>query len=382
MELYVHIPFCVRKCRYCSFASFPAEEAEKETYIDLLLREAAARRKETEEPIRTVYFGGGTPSLLSPDLLTRLTSGLRNVFFLDDVQEFTAEANPGTVTKEWLDAAAEAGINRISFGMQAYQDKILSTLGRIHRFSDVCNSVESARSSGIKNISLDLIFGVPGQTTEDWSETIEAALSLSPDHISAYGLIPEEHTPLYDDLKSGKHHLPDPDREREMYWDAVGKLISKGYSRYEISNFAKPGYECKHNIGYWSQIPYIGLGLSAASMIFLRKTPDGMTYVRRNNPELQHEYRNMVVSAASFDLYEKIDEHDARFETMMLGLRMCRGVNEEEFFRLHGVTLDSCYGPRLSEFEQKGLMMHRDGFWRMTDRGFDIQNSILVDLMD
>ena len=151
MELYVHIPFCVRKCRYCSFASFPAEEAEKETYIDLLLREAAARRKETEEPIRTVYFGGGTPSLLSPDLLTRLTSGLRNVFCLDDVQEFTAEANPGTVTKEWLDAAAEAGINRISFGMQAYQDKILSTLGRIHRFSDVCNSVESARSSGISS---------------------------------------------------------------------------------------------------------------------------------------------------------------------------------------------------------------------------------------
>ena len=291
MELYVHIPFCVRKCRYCSFVSYAAKEADHEAYVNLLLKEAAARAGEAEEPVRTVYIGGGTPSLLSPSLFRKMSEGLRGIYGFDEVGEFTTEANPGTVTKEWLDAAADAGVSRISFGMQALQEKTLKVLGRIHRFEDVVSSVQLARSSGIGNISLDLMFGIPGQTMDDWKETLSAALSLGPEHLSAYGLIPEEGTPLYGDLENGSLSLPEPEAEREMYAESVQTLHSRGYERYEISNFARPGYECRHNIGYWTQVPYIGLGISAASMVSVRRGPGGMTYLRKTNPSSAEAYQ-------------------------------------------------------------------------------------------
>ena len=382
MELYVHIPFCVRKCRYCSFVSYAAKEADHEAYVNLLLKEAAARAGEAEEPVRTVYIGGGTPSLLSPSLFRKMSEGLRGIFGFDEVGEFTTEANPGTVTKEWLDAAADAGVSRISFGMQALQEKTLKVLGRIHRFEDVVSSVQLARSFGIGNISLDLMFGIPGQTMDDWKETLSAALSLGPEHLSAYGLIPEEGTPLYGDLENGSLSLPEPEAEREMYAEAVQTLHSRGYERYEISNFARPGYECRHNIGYWTQVPYIGLGISAASMVSVRRGSGGMTYLRKTNPSSAEAYGRLIGSDPSSLPAERIDPCEARFETLMLGLRMSEGVGEEAFFRMHGVTMDACYGERLRTLEKEGLLVCGDGRWRMTERGFDIQNSILVDLMD
>ena len=277
MELYVHIPFCVKKCRYCSFASFSASGTEQEAYIRLLLKEAESRHGEITEPVTTVYIGGGTPSRLKPSFFRTLTEGLRRICGLEDVIEFTSEANPGTVNREWLDAAAEAGVNRLSFGMQAYQASLLTLLGRIHRFHDVKESVSMAREAGFTNISLDLMFGIPTQTREQWAETLEAALSLQPRHISAYGLIPEEGTPLFRDLENGTLSLPDPEEERDMYDDAIRLLSENGFCQYEISNFAVPGYECMHNIGYWTQVPYIGLGLSAASMTGVYNGPDGMS---------------------------------------------------------------------------------------------------------
>ena len=268
MELYIHIPFCRKKCAYCAFASFPGREDSFEAYIEALIQEAAGR-SDVSEPLSTVYFGGGTPSLLPPALLSRLFSGMQASLDLSAVTECTVEANPGTVTEEWLETAVACGVNRISFGMQAYQRRLLEILGRIHRFDAVEESVRLARRAGIGNINLDLMFGIPEQTREDWRETLSAALSLRPDHISAYGLIPEEGTSLERDLTSGRLSLPEPEAERAMYDDAIRELERAGLAQYELSNFARPGKQCRHNIGYWDMTPYLGLGVSAASMFRL-----------------------------------------------------------------------------------------------------------------
>ena len=381
MELYIHIPFCRQKCRYCSFASFTGQEAYFKTYIDLLLKEAVSRKTEATEPINTIYIGGGTPSLLPPEILSDLVCGLRSVFDLTQVVEFTSESNPGTVTKEWLDTAVSLGINRLSLGMQAYQDRILHLLGRIHCYDDVVSSVLMARSAGFVNINLDLIFGVPSQTICEWSQTIDAAMALIPQHISAYGLIPEEGTPLFSDLEKGLLTLPDSETERKMYDLFIRKATVSRLRQYEISNFARETYSCLHNIGYWTQIPYIGLGVSAASMTGVRYSPDGMSYNRTVNPDTIEAYENMILSGRRPES-ESVSPAGARFETMMLGLRMNCGVNEKEFFRKHGLTMDQCYGEKLEKLKCAGLFLHEGNVWKLTSRGFDIQNSILVELMD
>lgn len=347
-----------------------------------MLKEAAFRLSEAQEPVTTVYMGGGTPSLLPPALLSKLILGLKKIYGFDFLTEFTAEANPGTVTKEWISAAAELGINRLSFGMQAYQEHLLSLLGRIHRAEDVASSFRLAREAGITNISLDLIFGIPGQTEADWSDTLNAALSLNPRHISAYGLIPEEGTPLYHDLQLNRIQLPDPDTERKMYNTAVRLLNNNGFSRYEISNFAQEGYECVHNIGYWTQIPYIGLGVSAASMTGLNHSGRGLSYRRRTNPESLDEYFHMVDKDHAVIPDELISPAASRFETVMLGLRMMQGISENDFLRKHGIPLDTLYGDKMRKMEQAGLLFREGETWKMTERGLDIQNSVLVELMD
>lgn len=381
MELYVHIPFCRQKCRYCSFTSHAGTETDYEEYINLLLQEAEIRKNEPEEAFKTVYIGGGTPSVLPPSLFDKMSEGLRNNFDLTGIEEYTVEANPGTVTPEWLDTALKSGVNRLSLGMQAFQPKLLSLLGRIHCFESVKESVFAARQSGFRNINLDLIFGIPGQRISDWQETLEAALSLSPEHISAYGLIPEEGTPLKLDLDMGILQLPDPDEERQMYSVAIDMLRRHGLFQYEISNFARAGFECHHNIGYWTQIPYMGLGLSAASMTGIRYSSSGMSYDRRTNPDSMKNYIHMLNHMDSVHS-EKIFPKEARFETMMLGLRLNRGIHDEDFQRMHGVSVEACYGDRLRKMMSKGLIQHEDHYWRLTSRGFDIQNSILVELME
>ena len=381
MELYIHIPFCRQKCNYCAFTSFTGQEAYFQKYVNMLLKEARIRQSEATEPLTTVYIGGGTPSLLPPSLLADMIRRIREVFSLDAVQEFTIEANPGTVTKEWIDTALSLGINRLSLGMQAYQGRLLSLLGRIHRFEDVVASVSAARSSGFGNIGIDLIFGIPTQTIDDWSQTVESVISLHPEHISAYGLIPEDGTPLYRDLENGLLALPDPDDEREMYDLVIRKTAAAGYGQYEISNFSFAAYECRHNIGYWTQIPYIGLGVSAASMTGVRFLPDGMEYERSVNPDTITEYEKKINEGMKSPS-ETISASEARFETMMLGLRMNCGVSEEFFRKIHHLSIESCYGKKLIELESRGLLRHENGSWKLTSRGFDIQNSILVELMD
>ena len=356
-----------------------------EGYIGTLLEEARIRRGECSEPIDTVYFGGGTPSLLPPSLLRRLCEELRNILPLEHVREWSVEANPGTVSPEWLDTALEAGISRISLGMQAAQPAILAVLGRIHGPEAVSRSVALARQAGFRNLSLDVMFGIPGQTLPDWRETLDTALALAPDHLSAYGLIPEEGTPLEEDLREGRLKLPEPEEEREMYDLALRRLGKSGFEQYEISNFARPGYACRHNIGYWRQIPYLGLGLSAASMLPLPAPEGGFACLRRTNPVAFEEYERCVrhpETAAKLCSFEEVRGRDARFETLMLGLRMNEGVSEKDFETLHGVSMADCYGPVLTRLRDGGLLDFSDGCWRLTRRGMDIQNSVLTELME
>ena len=241
MEIYLHVPYCRQKCRYCDFASFPHAESTQRAYVDAVLTEAASQAaKIPHGAMETAYLGGGTPSILPPELLTRLLEGVTAHFPLAPGAEFTSEANPGTLTHEWLDAALNCGINRLSMGMQAAQPALLKMLGRIHDFTQVQQSVELARHAGFQHISLDLMFGLPGQTVSMWRETLEKALSLNPEHLSCYGLIPEEVTPLYRDLQTGQLTLPDEDDERRMYNLTLDLLAQSGFQQFRAPRLRMP----------------------------------------------------------------------------------------------------------------------------------------------
>lgn len=381
-ELYVHLPFCRSKCLYCDFASWAGQEERMGEYVDAVLREGKARAVALGNPaVDTVFLGGGTPSVLPAALLDQLLEGLLRLFPLKPGAEFTTEANPGTLTRPWLETAAAHGINRLSLGMQALQPSLLRTLGRIHDFDQVQQSVALARACGLQNISLDLMFGLPGQSRAMWRASLEAALSLEPQHLSCYGLIPEEGTQLSAMLQDGQLTLPDEEEERLMYDDCLTLLQEQGYRQYEISNFAKPGYACRHNLGYWRQVPYLGLGASAASML-PAETAD-VAYQRQTNPRSIPAYLSMVRDGTWTQREtEPVTRAEARFETMMLGLRTMEGVSESTFLALHGVSLAACYGPRLQVLKSRGLLEYADGRWFLTRRGMDIQNSVLVELMD
>lgn len=382
MELYLHLPFCRSKCLYCDFASWAGAESLMPDYVSAVLAEADARAKEIgRREMETVFLGGGTPSVLPHEQLQRLLRGVTELFPPARSAEFTTEANPGTLTKQWLDTAVACGVNRLSMGMQAYQPELLRTIGRIHDFEQVEQSVRLARECGIDNLNLDLMFGLPGQTRVMWLETLEAALSLYPQHVSCYGLIPEEGTPLETMLRDGRLSLPDEEDERQMYDDCIAALKKHGFEQYEISNFALPGNRCRHNLGYWNQTRYLGLGASAASMLDTREP--GMAYSRQTNPRTIGDYVRMARDRAwEMRQCEPVSCAEARFETMMLGLRTSDGVSEDEFWRMHGARLTDCYGGKLTLMRERGLLAHEQGRWTLTRRGMDIQNSILVELME
>lgn len=350
-------------------------------YVDALLAEADALSEQYGHPsVETAYIGGGTPSLLPAALTERLLTGLRERFDFADDMEFTCEANPGTLTAEWLRTVVASGVNRLSLGMQALQPELLETLGRIHDFQQVVDSVGLARRAGIGSINLDLMFGLPGQSVRMWQETLQAAISLKPEHLSCYGLIPEDGTPLKADLDTGKLVLPDEEDERLMYDTALKLLAENGYRQYEISNFAFPGYECRHNLGYWRQVPYLGLGVSAASCMPVQ---GDLAYARLANPGDLSGYLAMVEQRdwTKRDM-TPVTRADARFETMMLGLRTTEGISEAAFHAMHGLSLSDCYGARLRSLAARGLIIWENGWCRLTRRGMDIQNAILLELMD
>ena len=364
--LYVHIPFCVRKCAYCDFASFAGREQDEETYVNTVLREAE-KRSQIDASIATLYFGGGTPSLLPPALMEKLLTGIRNCFdFLSDA-ECSCECNPGTVAPAFLDTLRRNGVNRLSFGAQAAQPHLLSLLGRIHTWEQAEESVRLARQAGFENINLDLMLGLPTQTLSDVRETLEKALAMEPTHLSCYGLIVEEGTKMHRMVESGAWTLPDEDTERDMYELCRETLAQQSFEQYEISNFARPGFACRHNADCWKRKEYIGLGSAACGFL---------GNVRYQNPPDLTDYLNGKPAEETV-----ISPEEARFESMMLGLRMTEGVSDAAFKEMHGTSINDVFGKQLKKPIRLGLVEWQNGFLRLTRKGMDVQNSVLVELL-
>jgi len=366
--LYVHVPFCVRKCAYCDFASYAGREADVPRYVDAVVREIAQRGAATGHPhADTIFLGGGTPSLLDESQAARILEALGAAFPLEDGAEITCECNPGTLTASFAGALHKAGVNRLSLGVQAAQTRLLRLLGRIHSWEQVIASVGIARQAGFDNINLDLMFGLPGQTVADLRETLAAALALAPTHVSCYGLIVEEGTPISRDIAAGKLALPEEEVERAMYELARQTLAAYGLEQYEISNFARSGYVCRHNIGCWTRVPYLGFGCAAHSFF---------DECRTMNPSALNAYL-----AGAEPKTEHISKEEARFESLMLGLRMTCGVKDEDFTRMHGMSIGAAFGKRLDPPLDGGLLEWHEGALRLTRLGMDLQNRVLVDLM-
>jgi len=366
--LYVHLPFCVRKCAYCDFASYAGRQADIPRYVDAVVQEITLRGAETGHPSAdTIFLGGGTPSLLDEFQITRILDALFDAFPIEQNAEITCECNPGTLTPPFAQALRQAGVNRLSLGAQAAQTRLLRLLGRIHDWEQVIASVEIARQAGFENINLDLMFGLPSQTVSDFRETLAAAMALCPTHVSCYGLIVEEGTPICREVTAGKLVLPNEEVERDMYEFARQTFAEHGLQQYEISNFAREGYACRHNIGCWTRVRYLGFGCAAHSFFDQCRT--------MNPPQLD------AYLAGEEPKTEQISKDEARFESMMLGLRMTRGVKDEDFTRMHGLSIRDAFGAKLDKPINAGLLEWHEGALRLTRLGMDLQNSVLVDLM-
>lgn len=376
LGIYIHIPFCVKKCAYCDFLSAPADENVREEYIRQLLREieqftpdAAAYTPDT------VFIGGGTPSILTGEQIQRIMNKVREVFdrIKDGVREVTIEANPKTLTREKLYAYKEAGINRVSIGLQSADNKELSMLGRIHTWEDFQKTYSLVREIGIRNINIDVMSALPGQTLESYQKTLKQAVSLQPEHISAYSLIIEEGTAFYNLYQEDEYRrqmgeptvwLPDEEQERRMYEWTKEFLAQKGYQRYEISNYARAGFECMHNAGYWKRKEYIGFGLGAASLLHNRR----FSQCRELAAYLEGKFSRC--GEQQLGVPEQMEEF------MFLGLRLTKGVSKAEFYREFQTELEAVYADVLSGLIRDGLVIECQGRIMLTERGTDISNYV------
>lgn len=362
--LYIHIPFCVKKCSYCDFVSVSGCEDKFNLYIDAVLKEAEEYKG---EGINTVFIGGGTPTILPPMLIERLLKGINSVFYISPDAEITCESNPGTITDDKLSALINGGVNRMSVGVQSFNDDELKAVGRIHDAEIAYDTVCRLNSKGMKNINIDLMTALPSQTPESLAKTLKKAAELPITHISAYSLIIEDGTPLEAEYSKGNIILPDDDTDREMYRYTVEYLNSKGFNRYEISNFAKNGFECQHNIKYWDCEEYIGLGAAAHSYIGNRRFSNSSDISEYMNENKRNE--------------EILTLNDEISEFMMLGLRKSSGVSEAEFKRKFKTEMTDVFNKEFVKFTELGLMENKNGFYRLTDRGIDVSNSVMCEFI-
>ncbi|MCM1252257.1 MAG: radical SAM family heme chaperone HemW [Clostridium sp.] len=372
LSLYLHIPFCVGKCRYCDFLSYPAAETEKEDYITLLLSEIEKRAfSYKEHRVISVFIGGGTPSVLKLNAVERLIEKLKLNYTFSENPEITIEMNPDSVTAEKLAEYHRAGVNRLSIGLQSADDKELKMLGRPHDYAAFCKAYEMARAAGFQNINIDVMSAIPGQTLPVYQKTLERVLAYQPEHISAYSMILEEGTWFYEH----QEELPflTEDEDRELYQLTGEMLASFGYNRYEISNYAKPGYECIHNQVYWQRGDYVGFGLGAASMV---------EDVRWNNKRTYAEYAYAVehFPGGMNDNTQYLTREEQIEEFMFLGLRLVKGVRKSDFYHKFGVSIESVYGELLKKLEREGLLMVND-FISLTPYGMDISNYVMAQFL-
>ena len=381
MEIYVHIPFCVQKCSYCDFLSMPADDDVKKQYIGRLKEEIRQMSEEYPgRPVKSVFFGGGTPSILPGSVITGIMDCIRENFQIQSGAEITIECNPGTLDVSRLTQYKKAGINRLSLGLQSADDKELKLLGRIHTYEDFLKSFDCARKCGFDNINVDVMSGLPTQKLKSWEQTLKKVTGLKPEHISAYGLIVEEGTPFwkiygYDEETRRKGEqplfLPSEEEERQMYAFTVEYLGKKGYERYEISNYARPGHQCIHNRGYWDRSDSLGVGLGASSM---------MDNCRFSNTGSMEEYlKGRTLEGEKY----RLSRREQMEEFMFLGMRMTEGISRTDFLKAFQVTVDFVYGDILKKLEQEGLVRDEKGRICLTDRGIDVSNYVFSQfLMD
>ncbi|HWQ57455.1 MAG TPA: radical SAM family heme chaperone HemW [Clostridia bacterium] len=376
--IYLHIPFCMAKCRYCDFVSF-ADHAEMDAYLDALEKEMTLDREALPALVYdTVFLGGGTPSVLPEGAISRILETLTRRLRVTPDAEITIEANPGTLAPDKLTEYKRAGVNRLSLGLQSADDHILKGLGRIHTYAQFLESFHLARETGFGNVNADIMYGLPGQTAEDHLDTIEKLAALDIEHVSAYSLILEENTPLYTDVTGGAESLPGEDAAYEMHRSGIRLLSERGYRRYEISNYAKPGYESRHNLNYWNNGEYLGLGLNAHSA--MRVTGKWLRWA--NTAKLSDYIQACARGERPLEAKEQeIPMAEEMFETVMLGLRKIEGVSDAAFQARFGRRMGKVFQEAIARLEKRGWLVAEDGFYRLTDEGLDFQNQALLEMM-
>jgi len=375
LSIYVHIPFCIKKCYYCDFNSYPINLELAQSYLAALQKEIVMYgiKYADRKRIQTIYIGGGTPTVYKGEEIAAIIGNCREQFLLSEASEITVECNPGTVDKEKLLILKEAGVNRLSIGVQALHDRLLKALGRIHSVRQFYRNYQLAREMGFTNLSFDLIFGLPGQTLAEWQETLQIATQLQPEHLSVYGLQVENGTLFGELQRNGQLPLPDEDTELAMYVWAIDYLQAQGYEHYEISNFARQGYRSQHNLVYWHNQEYLGVGAGAHSYI------DGQRFANCFSPE---KYIELIENKEfPVEWQEKITFPMSMTETMMLGLRLREGVNNKVFCKRYGVCLTDVYGRVIDELIQKDLVSYKEGVLCLTRRGLLLANQVMQDFV-
>ena len=370
LGLYVHIPFCRAKCSYCAFVSQVCDPSVQHSYVAALCREITAAGGDFSVPVDTVFFGGGTPTLLPAADLARILQAIRETFSLADDAEISLEANPGTVDVAGLKALRQAGFNRLSLGVQSFDDQVLRGIGRIHRAAEAVQAVGMARSAGFENISMDLMFGLPRQSVNSWRETLARTVSLAPDHISAYGLKLEEETPLAARVASGQVALPAEGDEEAMYDWLNEFLPQQGLARYEISNYARPGRECRHNLKYWRYRPYRGFGVAAHSF-------DGMARFA-NTEELSRYIARMTAGESAEEFRETLADPDRMAEYVFLALRTTAGLSASDFDVRFRRDFAEYYAVAIAELKKSGMLTNEKEQWRLTEKGLKLSNQAFV----
>ncbi|GGJ09376.1 coproporphyrinogen III oxidase [Alicyclobacillus cellulosilyticus] len=372
--LYIHIPFCASRCHYCDFTTYVAPQEAIDAYVDALLRELAMLAPLVREPLQTVFFGGGTPSLLSGAQMQRIMAAVRSCFGLRPDAEVTAEANPGTLDDRRLAAYREAGINRLSFGAQTFNPRLLAAMGRTHDAGAVREAVRGAQAAGFTRVNVDLMFGLPDQTLADVADALRETIALGVEHISAYWLKVEPGTPWHEWLAEGRIQLPGEDLEADMYDLVRDTLTRAGYVHYEVSNFARPGGEARHNLVYWRNEPYLAAGVSAHGYVA------GWRY--ENVRPLRAYMERVRAGMRPLAWTHPVGPDEMMEDTMILGLRLREGVSRARFRERHGIDMLDRYGPVIADLAARGLVAWTGDRLHLTDRAWPVANEVFAAFLD
>jgi oxygen-independent coproporphyrinogen III oxidase len=374
VSLYIHIPFCRSKCYYCDFNSYAGMEELMPAYFEALKKELVYYSKIlTKYSIGTIFIGGGTPSAVEKEYIVELMKLCRDRLNISDSAEISIETNPGTLDYDKLSAYRDSGINRLSMGLQAWQGSILKKIGRIHNSSEFEENLIAAKKAGFQNLNVDLIFGLPGQKEKDWEETLERVVDLGVEHISCYSLKIEEGTPFGDRLEKGEISYMDDELDRKMYYKAIEFLAEKGFNHYEISNFAKPGFECRHNLVYWKVKPYIGIGAGSHSY-FDEK--------RFNNINSVEEYvKYLENNEIPKENIEVIDKSESISEYIILGLRLTEGIGIREFKEIFNENILEIYKSQIEKLINESLLVKYGDRLKLTAKGLDLANKVFVEFI-